>query len=52
MHAALALETFSLSSFKLESMSFFCAEVLPVFDGIFCQQIRMSHRLKRSSRGS
>ncbi len=39
MHAGLALETFSLSSFKLESMSFFCAEVLPVFDGIFFNRL-------------
>ncbi len=35
MRAALALEIYSLSSFMMETISFFSAEVLPVLDGIF-----------------
>ncbi len=37
MRAALALEMYSLSSFKLESMSFFSTEILPILDGIVFQ---------------
>ncbi len=47
MRAVLVLEMYSSSSFKLESMSIFGAEVLPVF---FLQQTRRSHhRLKEEA---